>query len=497
MRILTRYLLRAHAGPFLFAMTALTGLLFLNAVAQRLENLAGKGLGWDVISEFLVLSLPHTVALTLPMAVLVAVLYAISDQTASNEITAMKAGGVQPQRIVLPLLGWGVVMAGVMFYFNDSVLPEANHQLKNLLLDINRKSPTFTLREQVMNQIQAGPERNTYFLTASRIDNETNELFDVAIYDHTNARLSRTTYADRGTMAFNEARTDLYLTLFDGVVYEAQEEQHAAFQQVYFERQVLPIRGIGNEMERRSTGVDRSDREMTVAMLAERAEEREADLAAIHEENRIRTRSAVLAALGREPEEEWAQAAVTRRLGLAQSTGAQRGENLPPDEITSRVAMSARTNASRVTNLEQTINRYRVEIHKKYTLAVACIVFVLVGAPLAVRFPRGGLGLVIAASSGIFAVYWAGLIGGENLADNGVAPPWLVMWIPNIIFGAAGLVLLARMGRESASNRGGDWDDLVFTVRKALGRPFRRAAGGAGGGAGGGGGDAPDRAAEA
>ncbi|NIP57517.1 MAG: LptF/LptG family permease, partial [Gemmatimonadetes bacterium] len=143
MGILTRYLLRAHLGPFFFAFTALTGLLFLNAIAQRLEALVGRGLEWSVILEFAVLSLPHTVALTLPMAVLVAVLYAFGDLAANNEVTAMSAGGVKPSRILLPMVAAGTLVTAGMLYFNDRILPEANHNLKNLLVDIGNKSPTF------------------------------------------------------------------------------------------------------------------------------------------------------------------------------------------------------------------------------------------------------------------------------------------------------------------------------------------------------------------
>ena len=107
--VLTRYLVRAHLGPFVFAVTAITGLIFLNAVAQRIEGLVGKGLPWTVIGEFLVLSLPHTIALSLPMSVLVAVLYAFSDMAASNELTAMSAGGVRPGRMMVPVVGLGIV----------------------------------------------------------------------------------------------------------------------------------------------------------------------------------------------------------------------------------------------------------------------------------------------------------------------------------------------------------------------------------------------------
>lgn len=472
MRILTRYLLRAHLGPFLFALTALTGLLFLNAVAQRLEDLAGKGLTWDVITEFLVLSLPHTVALTFPMAVLVAVLYAFAELTSSNELTAMKAGGVRPQRILLPLVGWGVLMAGVMLFFNDQVLPEANHRLKNLLVDIGRKSPTFDLREQVVNEVSADGGSTRVFLTARSIDQAANAMEDVVIYDANDLRAHRTTYADRGTMAFNEARTDLYLTLYDGVTYETDDERRGGFQQVRFAKQVVPLRGVGNELDRRIGAGDRGDREMSIGMLAERAREREDELVAVRAENAASTREAVLLALGRT---EAVDSAAARTLGYRTDfripgDDDQMRRALASDDVTRRASLAARTAISRTEALEQAINRYRVEIHKKFTLAFACIVFVLVGAPLAVRFPRGGLGLVIVASSVIFAVYWMGLIGGEKLADRGIAPPAITMWVPNLVFLVVGLWLVGRMGREAATNRGGGWDDLLWTLAKPLRR---------------------------
>jgi lipopolysaccharide export system permease protein len=93
-----------------------------------------------------------------------------------------------------------------------------------------------------------------------------------------------------------------------------------------------------------------------------------------------------------------------------------------------------------------------VEIHKKYAIAAACLIFVLVGVPIAIRFPRGGIGLVIGVSLGIFAVYYIGLIAGESLADRMAAPPWC-LWTPNIIFGVVGLVLLYRSRTAATARR--------------------------------------------
>jgi lipopolysaccharide export system permease protein len=121
------------------------------------------------------------------------------------------------------------------------------------------------------------------------------------------------------------------------------------------------------------------------------------------------------------------------------------------------------------------VYRYRVEIHKKWAIAMACLIFVLLGGPFAVRFPQGGVGMVIATSVGIFFLYWMGLIGGERLADRGLMDPVLAMWLPNLVLMVPALYLTARMGRQISTNRGGSrWDELVFRIRTLPGLLLKR-----------------------
>lgn len=466
MGILNGYILRSHLGPFFFALATLTGLLFLNAVAQKLEILVGKGLGWQVFGEFVLLTLPHTVALTLPMAVLVAVLYTFSQLTAQNEIVAMAAGGVKPIRLLLPLLAAGALVTGVVYLFNDQVLPEANHRLKNLTLDLNRKSPTLQLREQVVNEIRTADGGGRYFLRADRIDRGRSELESVVIYDLSEQGRDRTTFAERGSMAFNEDRTDLYLTLYDGEVHEVERARPETFRRTYFEVQVVPLRGVGNVLER-TEEEHRGDREMTVAMLRGEARERVESAAEVREEARENAVNAVLRALGREAPgasgaAPSAGAAVAR--DRIRDSGFQTSSDRRSDPLVSAASIMARTQANRIQSLRLSEARYRVEIHKKLTIAFACLVFVLVGAPLAVRFPRGGVGLVILASVGIFSVYYMGLKFGETLADRGMVSPFWGMWAANIVFLAVGLLLARDMGRKMATSRGGGWDELRYTI---------------------------------
>ena len=468
MRIITKYLIRQHTGPFLFAFSALTGLLFLNAVALRMDDLVGKGLPWSVIGEFLLLSLPHTVALTLPMAILVSVLYTFSELTAANEIAAMAAGGIKPFRILLPLLGVGTILAGVMLFFNDRVLPEANHRLKNLIIDISQKSPTFVLRERVINEIETEDRRGAVYLQAATIDRVTNELTKVVIYDLSDPSAHRTTYATRGTMAFSDNRSDLYLTLYDGDVLEAEQGRSGEFTRSEFDVQIVPLRGVGDELERREGGVGRSDREMSIALLKAEIDSRAENLDRVRQQSLRQAQLTITDALGYPPPESTEPnqpESVSRdRAGSVIGRGSGQRLTADTDDLTRQTALTGRQNLSRLTALQSASDQFRVEIHKKYAIAFACIVFVLMGAPLGIRFPRGGIGTVIVASVAIFAVYWAGLIGGENLANEGVVTPFWAMWTADLIFLGVGVALAARMSRTVGTNRGGGLSEVLFNL---------------------------------
>src|SRR3954470_11271134 len=161
-----RYVLKEHVGPFVFASTALTSLMLLQYIAKRFGELVGKGLPASVIAEFMALSLPFTVAMTLPMAVLVSVLYAFSRLAAENEINAMKASGVGMLSVIGPVMLAGVGLSIIHLAFLDFVLPRTNHRLAVLQLDIFRTKPSFALREQVINTVKEG----NLYLRAGNID---------------------------------------------------------------------------------------------------------------------------------------------------------------------------------------------------------------------------------------------------------------------------------------------------------------------------------------
>ena len=437
MKVLTRYLLRSHIAPFFFAFLALTGVVLINTLARELANLAGKGLATEVFVEFFVLSLPANIALTLPMSVLVAVLYTFSQFAAENEITALKASGIDLRRMTLPLLIAAAFIAGGMVWFNDQVLPASNYRWRMLMMDVAQTSPLLAFKEQVVNPIPAPGGGVSYYLQASRIMQGSNRMRDVAIYDVSNPESSRTIYADSAWVALNSRRTDLVLTLFDGHIRQVDTAQPESFQRIGFKRQTMTIAGISQQMQRSTGDSYRTDRDMTVAMMDAKMDTMRSELAAL-------------------------------RKAAATTT---------PQEA--RVAMETldrETNydQARISSLRMSIREYQVEVHKKFAIATATLVFVLIGVPLALRFPRGGVGMVIGASLLIFSIYYVGLIGGESLADEGWMTPALAMWQTNVVFGTLGLFGMWRVGREKSSGRGGGWGDMPRWLRRVRVPALRR-----------------------
>jgi lipopolysaccharide export system permease protein len=117
--------------------------------------------------------------------------------------------------------------------------------------------------------------------------------------------------------------------------------------------------------------------------------------------------------------------------------------------------------------------RFWVEVHKTWAISFACMSFVIIGIVMALRFPRGGIGLVIGGGLLVFSVHYVGLTAGESLADRGLIAPWVAMWAPNIVLTVLGVIGLVRVSRESGSTRGGDFQEVLDSVRHLF-RRLRR-----------------------
>lgn len=458
MKILTRYLLRAHIGPFFFALVTLTGVILINTLAKEMASFAGKGIPVPTILEFFFLSLPANLALTLPMSVLVAVLYTFSTLAAENEIMALRANGVDLRRFALPLVFTSVLISGGMIWFNNRVLSESNYRWRMLMMDVAQARPLTAWEENFLNPISDNTGSTPYYIEAKRLDRDGGRMYDVAIYDVGSDQITRTIVADSGWIVQNSSRTDMLLTLFHGEIREVNFSEPANLGISRFEKQVMRLNDISRALERSTQSQARYERDMTIGMMQGRIDtlrtEQSAYLRAIEDTTKLV--EAVRISSGVDV------AATQAANSVGESSPATR-PNLggrDPQEY-------ARSSADR---LEREIRDYQVEIQKKFAIAVAALVYVLIGVPIALRFPQGGIGMVIAVSLSIFGIYYVGLIGGETLASRGYMTPVLSMWLTNILFGGLGVIGYMLLGREHGTSRGGALGELMFRFSQRFGR---------------------------
>ncbi|HKC80633.1 MAG TPA: LptF/LptG family permease, partial [Gemmatimonadaceae bacterium] len=449
--------------------------------------------------------------LTLPMAVLVATLYAFSRLAAENEITALKASGVSLVSVLKPVLWAALGVTVVMIGFNDQVLPRSNHRLAVLQRDIAQKKPTFGLREQVINEVSPGK----FYLRAGHLDEATNLMREVTIYDMADPTRRRTIYADSGNMGMSKNLSDLELMLYHGNMQDVPTANPDELQRLYFDSTRIRVRGVGNQFQKTTADSYKSDREMTVCEMQAAQDKARRD----HELARVaflKKRSELVKAktmlnksvLDADTSAPWdvglgrlycnAMALILPKKAHAQGTSSTRkatlpaasstpppfpmvgrptvgGDTLNPKSIASAGVAPSSTDLAQLEalriRLEDTstvMNSYGVEIHKKFALAVACFVFVLLGAPIALRFPRGGVGLTIGVSLFVFALYYVCLIAGESIAKRGLMPAVVSMWMANVIFALIALWMLAKMGQEGSTARGGDMGEMLGAIRGSI-----------------------------
>ncbi|HOT97518.1 MAG TPA: LptF/LptG family permease [bacterium] len=438
MFVLWRYIIKEHIGPFVFAICVITLVFILNLVFRELPRILSRGLEFSLILEFFMLNMAWIVALAVPMAVLVAALMAFGRLSGDNEIVAMKANGVSVLRMIFPVLLCAAGLALFLVWFNNSVLPDFNHRARLLASDIARKRPTLSLEAGVLYR-----DLPNYTLLVQNIVETPDTAYVDSVYidDNSNPNSSTFITADRGKIYLNRRNGQLSLILFDGVMYKLNLEEMEQYQQLRFPKQVISI-SVPDMVMERSDSEYRGDREKSAAMMREEVGQNRKEIAA------------AVARMQAKTEGYFSRYLPDLELDPVGSKGRERPITLPlqlapllAENQRLRQELSADNNF--IDGLDRKNYQLLVEIHKKYSIPVACLVFVLIGAPLGMMARRGSMTMAAGLSFGFFLLYWASLIGGEELADNQIISPFVAMWLADLLVGAVGLYLLLSAVRES------------------------------------------------
>jgi len=413
------------------------------------DQLVGKGLSSLVIGELITLSLAWMVVLAVPMAVLVSALMAFGSLSAQNEVTAMKAGGMSLYRMIAPVFIASILLTALLIQFDNNVLPEANHRVKVLMVDIRKVKPTLAINSGLFSQNIAG-----YSILARKTFEHSNDLEGITIYDYTDPGTNVVVTAERGTVTFTPDQRKLIMDLYNGEIHQLGTTTLQEYRKMRYVRHRIVMNAEGFDFERSNENAfGRGDRELSAQDMQHLVDSLEqANAAALDQV--VRNESYPFSGFGMPDRRNGGQAF---HEVPAPRPGGPPAVTAPVHEQAVQLALNrAHSMANAVDNQmmlikynRDQINQYVVEIHKKYAIPVACIVFVFIGAPLGIMARRGTFAVAASMSFGFFLLYWASLIGGEKLADRAIIPPWVGMWGANILIGCLGIYLTLRMGREN------------------------------------------------
>jgi len=425
--ILVRYVLKEHIAPFFAALFVTTFLFVINFLVEVLDKVLSKGIPAPIVLEIFALNVVWMVGLAVPMSVLAATLMTFGRLSADREISAIQAAGISPLSLMRPVLIFSTLIMVLLIVFNNWLLPEANYRSGMLMQSISRKKPHAMIDEgKLINQFPG------IQLWVSRIDNQNATLYGIRIFE-IGGSYPRVITADSASMEYVDMGATLMLHLKNGENHFVDPKDPERYFRIRFANQDFAVQNVDARFER-TDAKSRGSREMSIEDMMNAADEVKDNLRKLTEEF--------------EPQ-IWKNAndlIVSLKSEQKEPLPRRKAEAVQKEEA--EILTLVNRMEARREGFSRQIAQYMVEIHKKISTAVACVVFALIGAPLGIIARRGGIGPGTVYSLGFFTIYWVCLIGGENLANRLIISPEISMWACNALIGTIGLFLTWRVARR-------------------------------------------------
>lgn len=454
MKRLHQTILKALPLPFFAAFGTLMFLLLMQFLIRYLPELVGRGLPFGALIELIAYSLAYMVTLAVPMAWLIALIAAFGKLSESRAYLVVKSSGISLAQLVWPAIIVAAMLTAGLAYFNNVMLPEANYRMAGLWRDIRFSQPEFELEPGVYYTGLDG-----YAIRAEHIPpDSTGYLQEVTVFDNSAPGNHTILIAEEARLETTHGGRRLEMRLDSGELHRrnTQKRDSEQYERLSFQTHRMAF-DISDLMFERSDSLSagRSDRTMRTSEMIAIVDSLERNVA-----NRQEDLAQALSQLGTSslaispslaPDTVSADTVLfdSPHPALNELTALQRTmvyDQAIRDVRNLRAEADAAANAIRWER--QRADRYRVEIYKKNSIALACLIFVLIGVPLGLAVTRGGVGLIATLAVVVFLFYWITLVQGEKLADRGMLPPWLGMWAANVVVGVLGLYLMFRENRD-------------------------------------------------
>ncbi len=466
---LDRFMLKTFLP--LFAMTFLicTFLVLMQFLWMHLTDMVGKGLGMGLLLELFFYAALSMVPMALPLAVLLASLMTFGNLGESLELTAMKSGGISLFRVMRPLIVLMVFVSIGAFFFQNDVLPVAQSRMWTLLKSMRQKSPELEIAEGEFNDQL--PNINIY---VEKKNHDTGVLHEVMIYDFSQGfERSRVILCDSATLVTTPDKEHMKLTLYQGELFENLRDatglNSTARNQLY-RREEFHTKSLLISFDANFERMDEND--MRSLYIGKNVSQLRHSIDSIHQ--RI---DSIGSAYGREVASN-----SFISLGPEAISESMRAPNavtvmkMDPDSLRREEPRASRRryienakNEMERSKMEylgrslylgdehKVLARHGIELHKKFTLSLACLVFFFIGAPLGAIIRKGGLGTPLVISVFLFIFYYIIDNSGMKMARDGKLPVWEGMWLSSAVLLPLGIWVTYKAVKDSAVFNADAW----------------------------------------
>ena len=430
-------------------------------VWMHVKDLVGKGVELSVLAEFFIYAVASVVPLALPLAILLASLISFGNLGEKFELTAMKAAGISLFRIMQPLaISIAFVCVGA-FFFSNNVLPTSQTKLWALIFSLRQKSPELDIP---VGEFYDGIGGTNVYVRQK--NNKTGMLYGLMIYDFSDGFNNATVIvADSGMIQITKDKQHLMLTLYSGESFENldQKQQRATraqknipYRRETFEKKQI-LKDFNTELNRYDESILQDQHVSKNVVQLIQSVDSVQDLAQV----KSRQQSEKLVQknyFGRENLNGRVLQPVTKEerkiydVDTLYAHMSDRDKRATISSMLDKVRQQEdqiKYNAMLLDDYQRYIRKHEIELHRKFTLAFACLIFFFIGAPLGAIIRKGGLGAPVVISVIMFIIYYIIDNTGYKMAREALWPVWTGMWLSSFTLLPIGAFLTYKAATDS------------------------------------------------
>lgn len=472
MKKLYRYITKSFLGTFVLTFFIVVFIWVMQFVWLYVDDLVGKGLEIKIIAELLFYTSITAIPMSLPLALLLALLMCFGNLGEHYELVAMKASGISMWRAMRPLLSFALLLSVLAFFISNSLIPMATLKWRTLLTDVQRQKLAFNIKEGVFYK-----DIENYVIYVEKKGKDGSHIYGVKIYDHTDHMgNTKIISADSGMMSMSPNQRSIIFTLYNGYNYTDLTpdnfKETRPFERMSFKEEQIKFSLASFDMTRSSEEMYKSYQQMMnirqLSTSLDSLEQRYDTKQEAFTQGFTRRWSNYNSLSTGMPAEGYAQpipdsllfdTCINLQWPLLSQYDVDTKATILNMAIGS--AQNAKDNVAfnklDLGSQTENINKHRKEWHKKFTLSIACLIFFFIGAPLGSIIRKGGLGLPVVISVVFFIIYHLISTIAERMAVFGDLNMFLGVWLSSLVLLPVGLFFTFKATTDAALFDGDSW----------------------------------------